>query len=598
VIEAVKVTNPPNTSGVVNYTGLSSGTFTNTETLTGSTSGTATLVGQIDDGGGAGRLFFSGVTGTFVGTLSTTTGGATGATAGTHTATESEVFWEDTDAEYHILIKDVYLWGQGAMNQSAVYMQAHDDSSLSFEEGELFRAQAGSGAPAHIECAGGDLNMTLVDFPQTRDVFLKKTAANPNMSFTDCSFNEDTGIWASNTFLENSVTGGSITMLRCTHDLPSKKQNLLTLFASATPTVLRDIAIDVRGCAINTQASSDAQTGLGSVMSVPQDVTAEAELQKTFIDNTIYGGNVALLKMADATRTAIKNLTMQHNYFYQDVAGQKMFEFGPSIGTAITTETNFPENFLVEWNKFHMVDRGVVVTYTVAAGTISIGETVTWNGGTDSAVVIAKDGTTIGLKSWTSEPDNADVLDNGASGTVNVDDPILNYQDPGNEVWDSHRAKNFTLQYNWIWSGGEDGFEFHSMQDNNTVRYCGAGHNGNTDLGLHGQLVDFFHAENADDSSIGNTIHDIWGKCGGEAVSITELNDVVVSNILVENHEAVLGTPPTAQIPVSLCLTDNVGGESTFTGKMSVDAQCAGSDQVAGTGTNAETFSKAPAEVP
>ena len=92
------------------------------------------------------------------------------------------------------------------------------------------------------------------------------------------------------------------------------------------------------------------------------------------------------------------------------------------------------------------------------------------------------------------------------------------------------------VEYCWVDEAGEDAYEFHYPRTGNIVRYCGG-------EDVHNQMVDLWsNAPTAYENGV--LVHDIWGECGGEALSISNVSNVEAYSILVDNSKPLSGEVP------------------------------------------------------
>lgn len=114
------------------------------------------------------------------------------------------------------------------------------------------------------------------------------------------------------------------------------------------------------------------------------------------------------------------------------------------------------------------------------------------------------------------------------------------------------RPRNAIIEANWTDGCGEDAYEIHQPMGNCHIRY-----NGGTGIG--GNIADMYGAFTtpapnagwgvASGNTGGNSMHDLWGECGSDAVSVDCIHGVTVYGIDAINATgAFVANPPAASV--------------------------------------------------
>ena len=388
----------------------------------------------------------------------------------------------------------------------------------------------------HLELRRGWCELIAHSFNSGRIHPVQKTGGHDTrLILTNCEF---IGTWRHTMgYIANFVNGGSIKLERVTFNGTGQKEG----FWLQKDCELTCIKVDIASTtAINTFLSSS-------------DSIAEENftLRKSFYNCLFRSDGTILI----AGSWAWQNMTFMHCEFHGSDdpanAGKKLVVIGPFD---ITPEGN-SEKLKFRWCRFRKRNIGDQVGYIpLAGGPLTIGDTLTGQTSGFTGILIEDDGQKLTVESTDGKFITGETLldQHGAAvltGTVDQ------YQAPGNECLDLYRARDCTIECCWTDEAGEDAYELHFPREGNVIRYCG-GEN------IHGQMVDIYSNDPLPYQS-GVVVHDIWGKCGGEGLLITNISNVEAFNILTDSSEPIKGAvgtaPPEANIVIETRFTGNNG---------------------------------------
>lgn len=454
--------------------------------------------------------------------------------------------WIDPVADYHIDLKNCRFGipADGAARHVYCDISAYDPVSntapgrlrVSHSSSTTLSTGVAGDDQVHIELRRGWCEITAHRFAGGRTHPVQKTGGeDTRIVLTNSEFS---GIWRSAMgYIANLASGGSMKLERVTFNGTGRKE----VFWMQKDCELTCIKVDIAStAAVNTFLSSS-------------DAIAEENLtrDKSFY-NCLFRSDGTILSGGS---WAWQNMTFLHCEFYGSDsltnAGQKLVVIGPFN----LSPTGNSEKLKFRWCRFRKRNIGDQVVYTpIAGGPLSIGDTVTGQTSGYSGILVEDDGQTLTVESTDGKFLTGETLLDEHGATV-LTGTVERFQSPGNECLDLYRASYCTVECCWIDEAGEDAYEFHFPRAGNVIRYCG-GEN------VHGQMVDIYSNDPLPYAS-GVLVHDIWGKCGGEGLLITNISHVEAFNILTDSSEPIKGAvgtaPPEANIVIETRSTGNNG---------------------------------------
>ncbi len=347
----------------------------------------------------------------------------------------------------------------------------------------------------------------------------KTGGTGTKLSLTDCEF---TGSWRGAIgYIANLATGGDIDLNRITYSSNQSSKDGLWL---ANDCYIYASQIDI---------ASDIAI-LVFLRSTKSVATENYSLEKTFIDCHFVSRTRIPTARAPADSWAWQNMNFIHCDFFgsNDLqnAGQKLVSIGPTLPSV----TGNSENLLFSWCRFRKRNIGDQVPYSaVSGGPFSIGDRLLGLSSAITGIIVDDDGGTLTVESTDGSFMDGEMLTDDHGAVATISGAVSRFQAPGNECMDLHVAKNCVIENCWTDEAGEDAYEFHLPRGGNIVRYCG-GEN------VHNQMVDIYsNSPLAYASEV--LVHDIWGKCGGEGLSIWNISNVEAFRILTDTSEPIKG---------------------------------------------------------